>query len=106
MKTSGMNTGLLAALSLAACAALALELSACTTPDPAIDPGGQTYDGMVPVRDSGMRDAWVKPDIDISTYRQVLLLPAELQFRATRPGAGRSPGPSHDDSFPLSPGDQ
>ena len=106
MKTSGMKTSLFPVLCVTACAALTLVLPGCTTPDPAIDPGGQTYDGMVPVRDSGMQDAWVKPDIDISTYRQILLLPAELQFRATRPGAGRSPGRSQDEAFPLSTADQ
>ena len=63
MKTSGMRTSVFATLCLAACAALTLVLTACTGRNPVIDPGGETYDGMLPVRDSGMRDAWVKPDL-------------------------------------------
>ena len=106
MKTSAMRTSVSATLCLAACATLTLVLTACTVRNPVIDPGGETYDGMLPVRDSGMRDAWVKPDINVSAYRKMLLLPAELQFRATRPGAGTSPGRSQDDAFPLSPADQ
>ena len=83
-----------------------LLLAACTTPGPAIDPNGPTYDGMVPVRDSGMKEAWIRPDINISSYRQILLLPTEVQFRATRPGADTSMFTWQYRNFPLSPADQ
>ena len=87
---------------LAAC----LVLTACTVRNPVIDPNGVTYDGMVPVRDSGMKEAWVRPDINISSYKQILLLPTEVQFRAVRPGAGNSLSSSQYTEFPLSPANQ
>ncbi len=83
-----------------------LALAACTTPDPVIEPDAPTYDGMVPVRDSGLREAWVKPDIDLSRYERMLLLPIEVQFRAVRPTAGTTLGRSQDREFPISPADQ
>ena len=87
---------------LAAC----LASAACTPVSPVIETDGPTYDGMVAVRDSGMKEAWVKPDINISSYRQILLLPAEFQFRAVRPGAGTSLANSQYTEFPLSPARQ
>jgi hypothetical protein len=84
----------------------ALSLAACASRNPVIDTGGETYDGMVPVRDSGMKEAWVKPDINISSYRQVLLLPAEMQFRAVRPFAGTGLSGSTRTEFPISPANQ
>jgi len=87
---------------LAACVALA----ACAPQNPVIESDGPTYDGMVRVRDTGMKEAWVKPDINISSYRHLLLLPTEVQFRAVRPGAGSSLARSQDREFPLSPADQ
>jgi hypothetical protein len=87
---------------LAAC----LAIAACAPKNPVIETDGPTYDGMIPVRDSGMKEAWVKPDINISSYRQILLLPTEVQFRAVRPGAGTSMSRSQDQDFPLSPANQ
>ena len=56
---------------LAACVAL----GACTAPDPVVDADAPTYDGLVPVRESGLREAWVRPAIDLSRYEQMVLLP-------------------------------
>ncbi|MEO7386167.1 MAG: DUF3313 family protein [Gammaproteobacteria bacterium] len=86
--------------------ALCLTLVACAAPNPVIEADGPTYDGMVPVRDSGMKEAWIKPDINISTYRHILLEPTEVQFRAVRPTAGTTLGRSRDTEFPLRPVDQ
>lgn len=97
-----MRTTIATGALLAAC----LTLSACAPMNPVIETDGPTYDGMVPVRDSGMKEAWVRPDINISNYRQILLLPTEVQFRAVRPGAGTSLSRSQDREFPLSPADQ
>jgi hypothetical protein len=91
-----------AAPALAAC----LAIGACSTPNPVIDTEAPTYDGMVPVRDSGMKEAWVKPDIDLSRYERMLLLPVEVQFRAVRPAALSAVGRSQDREFPLRPVDQ
>lgn len=85
------------AVLLAGCVVLA----ACSAPIPVIDTDAPTYDGMVPVRDSGMKEAWVKPDINLSSYRQILLVPVEVQFRAVRAAAGTSLYRSQDREFPL-----
>ncbi len=84
----------------------ALCLAACATRNPVIDTGAESYDGMVPVRDTGMKEAWVKPDINISSYQKVLLLPAEMQFRAVRPSAGTSLSRGTTTEFPISPANQ
>jgi hypothetical protein len=97
-----MRTTIAPVTLLAAC----LAIAACAPTNPVIETDGPTYDGMIPVRDSGMKEAWVKPDINISSFRQILLLPAEVQFRAVRPGAGTSLSRSQDQDFPLSPADQ
>ncbi|MDP2324187.1 MAG: DUF3313 family protein [Gammaproteobacteria bacterium] len=97
-----MMKHLLRALALCACSGLI----ACAPTNPVIDLQGETYDGMVPVHDSGMKEAWVKPDIDISSYGKILLLPTEVQFRAVRPGAGSSLSRSTVREFPIRPADQ
>ena len=91
---------------LALPAALGFVLAACTAPNPVIDTSGPTYDGMVPVRDTGMKEAWIKPDINISGYRQMILMPVEVQFRAVRESAGTTIGRSQARDFPLRPADQ
>lgn len=101
-----MNSLLVRTFALGALVAGLLALAACAPRIPVIDPSGATYDGMVPVRDSGMKEAWVRPDINISSYRQILLLPTEFQFRAVHPGAGTSLSRSQYQEFPLSPADQ
>jgi hypothetical protein len=83
-----------------------LTLVACAPPTPVIVTDGPTWDGMVPVRDSGMKEAWVKPDIDLSSYRQLLLQPVEVQFRAVRPVPATAVGRSQMREFPLRPVDQ
>lgn len=88
---------------LVACLALA---AGCSAPAPVIDTSAPTYDGMVPVRDSGLKEAWVKPDIDLSRYEKMVLLPVEVQFRAVRPAALSAVGRSQDREFPLRPVDQ
>ncbi len=86
---------------LAACGVLA----ACAPGTPLINPD-KTYDGMVAVHDSGLKEAWVKPDIDLSRYRRILLLPIEVQFRAVRPVPAGMSYRSEDREFPIRPVDQ
>ncbi|MBL8202086.1 MAG: DUF3313 family protein [Chromatiales bacterium] len=86
--------------------AAGLAIVACTPANPVIVPDGPTWDGMVPVRDSGLKEAWIKPDINLSSYEQMLLLPIEVQFRAVRPTAGTTRYTSQDREFPLSAADQ
>lgn len=78
-----------------------LAIGACSAPAPVIDADGPTYDGMVAVRDSGMKEAWVKPDINLGSYQHILLLPVEVQFRAVRANAGMTASRSQDHAFPL-----
>lgn len=97
-----MKTHFLRALVI--CASTALL--SCSPAVPVIDTEGETYDGLVPVRDSGMKDAWVKPDINISSYTKIILVPAELQFRAVRPVPATGPARSTAREFPIGPADQ
>lgn len=87
---------------LAAC----IALGACAAPAPVIDSDAPTWDGMVPVRDAGLKEAWVKPDINLASYERMVLLPIEVQFRAVRPTAGTTLYRSQDREFPLSTADQ
>ena len=67
---------------------------------------GATGGGLLPVSDSGIKEAWVKPGVNFSSYRQILLLPTEVQFRPVRPGAGNGLARSQDHEFPVSPADR
>lgn len=84
----------------------AVLLTACATPAPHVDLGGETYDGMVPVRESGLREAWVKPDIDLSAYRQIMLAPVEIQYRAVRNTGLTAMSRSSTTEFPISDADK
>lgn len=100
-----MNAIALRNLCTGALLAACLTVAACAPRTPLIDPD-TTYDGMVAVRDSGLKEAWVKPDIDLSRYRQMLLLPTEMQFRAVRPAPAGMTYRSESREFPISPADQ
>lgn len=102
-----MNTSAVSGLrTTTVLAASCLLLLACAPRQPVIDADAPSYDGMVPVRDSGMKEAWIKPDLNLSTYERMVLLPIEVQFRAVRPTAGTRLGRSQDTEFPISPADQ
>lgn len=97
-----MKSPVFRSLCLVACIAVA----ACAPRNPVILKDGAADGGMLPVRDSGMKEAWVKTDINFSSYRQIMLLPTEVQFRAVRPGAGNGMARSRDREFPVSPADR
>lgn len=101
-----MTAGATRSLAAGALLAAGLAIAACAPVNPVIDTDAPTFDGMVPVRDSGLKEAWVKPDIDLSSYERMLLLPIEVQFRAVRPQAGTTLYRSRDREFPLSAADQ
>ena len=96
-----MNSLVLRSLCLVACIAVA----ACAPGNPVILKDGADG-GLLPVRDSGLREAWVRPDINFSSYRQILLLPTEVQFRPVRPGADNGLARSRNHEFPVSPADR
>lgn len=67
---------------------------------PSADQAARTWDGMVPIQGLSADEAWAKPDIDLSTYDQLLIAPTEFQFRAVRdPGLG---GRRTATEFPIS----
>lgn len=82
--------------------AVAMLAAACAAPNPRVDLNGETYDGMVPVRETGLRDAWVKPGIDISTYGGIMLEPVEIQYRAVRDRNLTTMSRSDATEFPIS----
>ena len=89
-----------------ACLVAFMAVTACAPGNPVMLKDGATEGGMVPVRDSGMKDAWVRPDINLSNYHQILLLPTEVQFRTVRPGAGTGLARSRDHEFEVLPADR
>lgn len=97
-----MNRHTLRAFAVVAC----FGVAACTPTTAVVDHDSRTPDGMVPVRDSGMDEAWVRPDLNLSSYRKLLLLPPDLEFRAVRPVATSSLARSNVREFPVSPEDQ
>lgn len=69
---------------LAATLALGALLAGCATRAPE----QETYDGLVPVKDTDLEFAWIKPDLPLAAFDKVMLAPVELQFRAVRPLTG------------------
>lgn len=99
MTTSALRILLLTAL-------LATGTGGCTRPGTVPLPEGANYDGLVPIEVAGLKNAWAKPDIDLAGYSRMRLAPVEVQFRATRPGAGSPMRRSQEREFPLSPANQ
>ncbi len=88
------------------CLVACIAVAACAPRNPVILQDGSADGSMLPVRDSGMKEAWVRPDVNFSSYRQILLLPTDVQFRAVRPGAGNDLARSRDREFPVPPADR
>lgn len=61
-----------------------------------------TYDGLVPVQDTNLEFAWIKPDMPLSAFDQVVLAQPELQFRAVRPISGTISQSQSRTEFPIS----
>jgi len=101
-----MKPSIRLAANAVAAAAAALFAAACTAPAPAIDTDAPTYDGLVRLRDPGLDEAWIKPDISLGSYRQLLLEPVEIQYRAVRAVPATPLGRSQVTEFPVSPADQ
>jgi hypothetical protein len=83
--------------------AFAALLAGCAAQAPYEPPAETTYDGLVPVRDTDLEFAWLKPDLPLSGFDKVILAPVELQFRAVRPLTGTSAAQrSGRTEFPIS----
>ncbi|MFW2403658.1 MAG: DUF3313 family protein [Gammaproteobacteria bacterium] len=66
----------------------------------------ETFDGLVPVKNSAFKRAWAAPDIDLSRYTKVIPLGAEFEYRAVRGGTGTSFSRSNQREFPISDKDK
>ena len=66
-------------LGVAALVGCAAEPTIDTSPDAVL-----SFDGLSPVANSRMGDAWVDPDVDLSKYNQIILGKAEFEFRAVK----------------------
>ncbi len=67
-----------------------------------------TYDGLVKVRNPSLQYAWVRPEVDLSSYERVTFRTADFQFRAVKPvaGAGTATARSTRDEFPIGDADR
>lgn len=75
-----------------------IALSACSTSNPKIDPTGEpSYDGLLPVTGTIMRQVWAREDVDLREYTKFMTVAAGLQFRPVRSVSRRST--AHE--FPL-----
>ncbi len=72
---------------------LSLLIVACTSAPPALQTGPDaeyTFDGLVRIDKSRVRDAWADPEIDFSQYKKVMPGGAHFEFRAVSKTAGRT----------------
>lgn len=60
-----------------------------------------TEEGLHRVDPALMEAAWVKPDLDLTGYTRVLLMPTAVQFRDVRPVADNARGRIEATIFPL-----
>lgn len=81
-------------------------LTACAGRGTVALPAGASYDALVPVPTAGLQNAWVRPGIDLRSYRRVQLAPVAMQFRPTRPGADSPLRRSREREFPVNSADQ
>ena len=60
----------------------------------------ETYEGLVPVRDTRMDEAWVRPDFDPTTYSKIMFRGAGIVFRPVEPASRIRIG--RNTQFPIS----
>lgn len=79
---------------------------ACFGQDASRNEAEETFDGLVPVKNSVFKRAWAAPDIDLSRYTKILPLGADFEYRAVRGGTGTSFSRSNQREFPISDKDK
>ena len=91
MKTNGITLSVLAFL-VTGCAAPTLNTA-----------GERTEDGLYPIENTMVDQAWARPDIDLSPYSKIRLEGAGIEYREVSASAGRSSGfsSSGEDEFPM-----
>ena len=85
-------------------ASLALISFGCATDSVVrIEPEGPaTYDGLHAVDQRSFDEAWAKPGLDLTLYRNVLLEPIEVSYREVRPGSPLRSRASTQGNFAIS----
>ncbi|MBV1905449.1 MAG: DUF3313 domain-containing protein [Pseudomonadales bacterium] len=78
-------------------------LSGCMS-DPVVQSGSTaevSFDGLHRVDNSRMKDAWVKPDLNLSGYDKIRLLGAGVEYRAVRPASRSVRANANRSDFPM-----
>lgn len=78
---------------------------ACASSPPSIQTGPDaetTFDGLVRVDNTSMKQVWVRPDIDLNSYSKIMPVIAETQF-ASAPSVSRAMAMrTNQENFPMS----
>ena len=96
-------------LAIIAVMASTIAIAGCeTTPaqEPTIQTGSSaevTVDGLHRVDNSKMALAYVKPDVDISSYTKIMLDPVSIAYKKEPRGTGRMRTAHHESNFALTP---
>jgi hypothetical protein len=75
---------------------LVIGLIACVagcTQTPSIETGPDaeyTYDGLVRIKNSRLKDAWVDPDVDLTQYNKIMVGDAVFEFRSAKKSTSAS----------------
>lgn len=61
-------------------------LAACAA-EPSLDTSAdaeKSFDGLTPIKNARLGNAWIDPDVDLTQYNKILLGKAEFEFRAVK----------------------
>ncbi|MDJ0929450.1 MAG: DUF3313 family protein [Gammaproteobacteria bacterium] len=81
----------------------------CATAQPKIDESAnaeETFDGLLPVKNSRFQRAWIDPTIDLSGYTKIMPGGASFEFRAARKMSASQARRSSASNFYISEKDQ
>lgn len=65
------------------------------------DSAGESFDGLVLVKNGVFDRVWAEPEVDLSRYDKIMLAPARFEFRTVR-STGSSRSSSSKSEFPIS----
>ncbi|MCJ7659371.1 MAG: DUF3313 domain-containing protein [Anaerolineales bacterium] len=89
----------------AALLAIASLTAACASSPPSIQTGPDaetTFDGLVRVDNTSMKQVWVRPDIDFNSYSKIMPVIAETQYASARSVSRAMAMRTNQESFPMS----
>ncbi len=79
-------------------------LCGCTTgPQSLVTDGPASFDGLLPVANTGSVDTWARPGFDVSGYQKIAFSGAGIHYRPVRGGGSRYLNRS---DYPLKPADR